>query len=76
MVRALRGYGDLEPAELPAAVSKAAGDLSAWTFRAEGIEVTLPVYSIVGYASGETPVWLTWDELRPALRPDAPLPPR
>lgn len=76
VLRAVRGYGDLEPEEMAAAVSKGAGPLSAWTFRREAVEVTLPVYSIAGYGAGDTPVWLGWDELGPMLRPDAPLPPR
>ncbi|HSN92282.1 MAG TPA: hypothetical protein VLS93_13710 [Anaeromyxobacteraceae bacterium] len=76
VLRAVRGYAEVEPGDLPATIAKAAGDLSAWTFRPEAVVVTLPVYSIVGYAAGDTPIWLTYDELRSMLRADAPLPPR
>ncbi len=76
VLRAVRGFGDVDPDDLAATVSKAASPLSTWTFRREGVEVTLPVYSIAGYGAGDTPIWLSYDELQPMLRPDAPLPPR
>lgn len=75
----LRGYGD-EPGgewqDEPANATKLAAELANWTFRADGVEVVFPVYSIASYAAGEIPVWLGYDELRGILRPDAPLPPR
>jgi uncharacterized protein len=76
VARAVHGYAEVEPEDLPATVAKAVGDLSAWTFRREAVVVTFPVYSITGYGGGFTPVWLSYDELGPMLRPDTVLPPR
>jgi uncharacterized protein len=70
-----QGYGtEAEP--LPGNVREVAGELSNWTFRADAVEVTFPVYSVASYAEGSVPVWLVYEELRPFLRADAPLPPR
>jgi uncharacterized protein len=51
-------------------------DVSSWTFTADGAVVTFPPYSVAPYAAGSPEVRFTWAELKPHLKPDAPVPPR
>jgi hypothetical protein len=45
-------------------------------FGADGAVLTFPAYSIGPYAVGEPEARFTWDELRPLIRKEEPLPPR
>lgn len=77
VLRKLRKTGQpIDDALLARGGHKAAGDLSNWTFRADSVEVVLPVSTVAPYASGEISVRLSYDDLRPFLRSNAPLPPR
>jgi hypothetical protein len=49
---------------------------ASWTFAADGATVTFPPYSVGPYAIGSPEVRFTWAELKPHLKPGAPLPPR
>jgi uncharacterized protein len=56
--------------------AKEVDDARNWCFGAAGVVLTFPAYSIAPYAVGQPEARFTWDELRPLIRKDAPLPPR
>ena len=76
VVRKLRKIGGIDAALFARGGRRAAMDLANWTFRPDSVEVVFPVYTVAPYASGEIPVRLSYQELRPFLRANGPLPPR
>lgn len=44
-----------------------------WVLDGKGATILFPRYSVAPYAAGDLEVRLSWKELRPWLRPDAPL---
>ena len=63
--------------ERPAALEnarKVVSDPANWTLLAEGAQLTFPEYSIAPYADGEPVAVFTWEELRPYLKTEAPIP--
>jgi len=76
VLRKVRRSGGVDEALLGRGGRRAAADLSNWTFRAESVDVVFPVTTVAPYANGEIPVRLGYNELRPFLRTNGPLPPR
>lgn len=52
------------------------GQSRIWMLDGNGATIRFPRYSVAAYAAGDVEVRLSWNELRPWLLPDGPMPPR
>jgi uncharacterized protein len=60
----------------PAKVGKSILRPGLWRFDARGATAVFNPYEVAPYAAGEPEAAFAWEELRPWLREDSPLPPR
>lgn len=70
--KALDGY---QPAELAATVRAITSDPESWRIDPKGISIVFQQYAVGCYACTPEPFTITWDQLRPVLDPDFPVPP-